>query len=105
MSQHAGGATLLVTTTYYLIAQTSPPSTSADGAEGLAKAIGAWLAIPASLATGIAAIYIVPKARLEKRKFELEILEKERALGVAREAGDAVEAATIVAGPVLEGRR
>jgi hypothetical protein len=90
---------------YALLPQTSAPPTTAASAEGIAKAIAAWLAIPVAIATAFAAIYIVPKARLEKRKFELEILEKEKALGIAREAGDTAAAATIVAGPILEGRR
>jgi hypothetical protein len=91
--------TELVTT----IAQATP-ETANEGGKGrdILETLSWAIALPGALAVAIAAPWAVRKSRLDARKTELEILEKERALGVAGEAKDSHEVVRIVAEPVLQ---
>ncbi|MFG6197732.1 hypothetical protein [Nonomuraea sp. JJY05] len=63
------------------------------------------IAIPVALVGLIGSWYLVRKTRLESRKLELEILEKEQALDQAKADQDPIRAAEIVAEPVFQTRR
>lgn len=69
------------------------------------KTISWLLGIPALIAAAVGSIYIVPKLRLENRKTALEIEKMERDLRSAEEQGNSIQAARIVAAPIVEGRR
>lgn len=69
------------------IAQTTPVPASQDW-----KTIISWLlGLPVAVAAVAGTIYALPKARRENRKLDLEILEKERALGLAHESNNPAE--------------
>jgi hypothetical protein len=70
------------------------------------KQVISWvLGVPVALAAAAGTVYAVPKARRELRLAELEIIEKERALGLARVQEDPAEVAKVVAEPIFETRR
>lgn len=70
------------------------------------KEVLSWvLGLPVTLVAAAGTIYAIPKARRENRKLDLEILEKERALGLAKDSNDVAEVARIVAEPLFENRR
>lgn len=63
------------------------------------------LGLPVALAAALGTMYVVPKARREIRLQDLEIMEKERALGLAENQSDPIKVATAVAEPIFETRR
>ena len=64
-----------------------------------------WIGLPVTIVAAVGTIYALPKARREKRKLDLEILEKERALGLVKASDNPAEVARIVAEPIFESRR
>lgn len=70
------------------------------------KQIISWvLGLPVAFAAAMGTIYVLPKARLESRKLQLEVIEKERALGLAQVKEDPGQVAAVVAEPIFETRR
>jgi hypothetical protein len=63
------------------------------------------LAVPAAMITAVGSWYLVKKTRRETRRLDLEIIEKERALGQAQADANVTAVATIVAEPVFAARR
>lgn len=81
--------------------QAAPDENAQDWKQFVSWALGLPVAVVAALGT----VYILPKARRENRKLELEILEKERALGIAQVKEDPAQVASVVAEPIFETRR
>ncbi|MER7243170.1 hypothetical protein [Kribbella sp. NPDC000426] len=81
--------------------QAAPDENSQDWRQVVSWVLG----LPVALAAALGTIYVIPKARRENRKLELEILEKERALGIAQANEDPAQVATAVAEPIFETRR
>lgn len=65
----------------------------------------AIVSIPATIFTLIGSSWLIKKTRLENRKLELEIEEKEIALGKVATTGSDKAFAELVAQPLFEGRR
>lgn len=87
-----------------LLAQVSTPDSEASF-----NAVEVGVALAGSVLTAVVSVYAVRaqgrKDPLDRRKAELEIMEKERALGLAREQHDVVRIAELTAEPVLERRQ
>jgi hypothetical protein len=62
------------------------------------------IGIPIAILTLAVTWFLISKTRLESRKLQLEIREKERDLADAREADDPIKAAAIVAEPTFQVR-
>ena len=92
---------LAVLTVSLTVFAQGPAGDSSDWKETLSWALG----LPVSLAAVGGTLYALPKARRENRKLDLEIIEKERALGLARESNNPAEVARIAIEPILENRR
>jgi len=63
------------------------------------------IAIPAALLGIFGTYFLIVKTRLESKKLQLEIDEKQRALDAAKAAQDPIRAAEIIAEPTFEVRR
>ncbi len=63
------------------------------------------IGIPTAILAIFASWFLITKTRLESRKLQLEIREKEQALADARTADDPIRAAEIVAEPTFQVRR
>jgi len=92
---------LAVTVFLVAVADTQP----AQDTLALKDVLSLIFGVPVTLLAVVGTIYAVPKARRERRKLDLEILEKERALGLAQVAGNPAEVAMIVSEPIFENRR
>ena len=63
------------------------------------------LAIPITLLTAVGSYYLIKKTRLESRKLDLEIVEKQRQLQLVGQAGEPTTVGEIIAEPLLNSRR
>lgn len=80
-------------------------ATADPASESLLTAAAQVIAIPAAIITLLISFLAVRKTRLESRKLELEISEKEAALRKIEGEAGPKEVAQLIADPLFEGRR
>jgi hypothetical protein len=85
------------------LTQVTPPSGGSDP-QWWTVAAGI-IAIPAAILGIFYTFSLMKKTRLETRKFELEVKEKEASLTAAVESSSSAELTKLVARPLIEGRR
>jgi hypothetical protein len=93
-----------IATMVVVLAQAAPTAPTQDTPSWMDTASW-WIGLPVAIVAAVGTIYALPKVRREMRKLDLEILEKERALGVAKVSDNPAEVARIVAEPIFESRR
>ncbi len=89
----------------FLLASTAPAESGGDSGSDWQKTISWALGLPVSIVAAVGSVQLWRKNPLEQRKLQLDILEKERALGLAKDTSEAGRVATIVAEPILETQR
>lgn len=88
-----------------LLAATAPTESGGGSGSDWQKTISWVLGLPVSVVAAVSSVQLWRKNPLEQRNLQLDILEKERALGLAQNTTEAGRVATIVAEPILETQR